>query len=139
MKAQLNVVAIAAMILSASWAGPVSSGSSSPEMQIKKASTPTPDFAFFRTHRQGRGVTATWGLDQNNGVDGFVVQRTYEDPGDPYSNWENICSVPCGSARSFKHEDMNVSPGMISYRVIGYLQGGGTIMSFILTERIVGH
>ncbi|MEO6612539.1 MAG: hypothetical protein ABIT05_05585 [Chitinophagaceae bacterium] len=137
MKALLSVLAMAIMILGTSWITPVRPGKS--KGVIKTTNTPAPNFAFFRTHHQGRGITATWGLDQNSGVSGFIVQKTYEDPGDPYSTWDNICSMNCGNERSFKHEDMNVSPGFISYRVIGFLMSGGTIMSMISTERIVSH
>jgi hypothetical protein len=138
MKALLSVLAMAAMILGASWTTPVRS--EKPKGIITTANTPAPNFAFFRTHRQGKnGITATWGLDQNAGVSGFIVQKTYEDPGDPYATWEDICSMACGNERSFKHEDMNVSPGFVSYRVIAYMLGGGSVMSMISTERIVGH
>lgn len=137
MKTQLSVMAIAVMILGSSWTTPLSPEKVSPV--TIKASTLVPDFAFFRTHRQGRGITASWGLNQNAGVSGFVVQKTYEDPFDPYASWDNIHSMPCSSNRSYKHHDETVSPGFISYRVIGYLQGGGSIISQISTERIVSH
>ena len=138
MKTQLSVAAIAVLVLGASWTSPISPKKVSPVTSVK-LSVPVPGFDFFRTHRQARGITATWGLNQNAGVSGFVVQKTYEDPYDEYANWENICSMPCGNGRSFKHHDETVSPGFISYRVIGYLQGGGTFTSSISTERIVGH
>ena len=136
MKAQLSVLALAALILHSSW---IPRAEKTTETVVIKKATPNPNFAFFRTHRQGRGITATWGLDVNNGVSGFIVQKTYEDPGDPYSNWDNICAMNCDNSRSFKHEDENVSPGFVSYRVVAFLLGGGTMMSTVSTERIVGH
>lgn len=137
MKTQLTVVALVAMIISVSWTR--IDDNSLPKKQTVKAKTANPNFAFFRTHRQGKGVTSSWGLDQNAGVNGFVLQRTYEDPNDPYSEWSNICGMNCDNNRSFKHEDENVSPGMISYRVIGYMNNGDTFTSPISTERVVSH
>ncbi len=139
MKALLSVFAMIILVMTISWVGPVSPDQPVRGTVIKNPVSPNPNFAFFRTHRQGKGITATWGLDQNAGVTGFIVQKTYEDPGDMYANWDNICAMSCGNERSFKHEDMNVSPGFISYRVIAFLLSGGTIMSMISTERIVSH
>jgi hypothetical protein len=82
---------------------------------------------------------ATWGLTDNQGVTDFVLQRTYEDPNDPYSVWEDICSMPCGAGRSYSHQDLNISPGYISYRVIAYFVLGGSLMSLTCTEHVVQH
>jgi hypothetical protein len=137
MKTFLSLLAVGALLVTTSWV--------SPGVQYKLASTATirpaanPNFSFFRTHRQGRGIMATWGMDNNNGVSSFVVERTYEDPNDPYSNWEVICLTPCSNARSFKHHDETVSPGFITYRVTAFFNGGGSMCSGISTEHIVGH
>lgn len=139
MKAQLSLWAVGSFFLLTGWTSPSLSTKSSSHSSFKNANALNPDFAFFRTHHQGRGIMATWGLTSNQGVTGFVVQKTYEDPNDPYAYWENICAVPCGPGRSFSHHDLNVSPGFISYRVIAYLQYGGSIMSLISTEHIVSH
>ena len=139
MKTQLSLLAVVALLLHSSWITPVTSQVSSSGLAIQTVSTPNPNFSFFRTHRQAGGIMATWGLNSNQGVSGFVVEKTYEDPNDPYANWEIICSMPCGPGRSFKHHDLNVSPGFISYRVIAFLQTGGSLMSLISTEHIVQH
>ena len=123
----------------AAWKTPATSEKFVSVLSVKKEKQVNPEFSFFRTHRQGQGIMATWGLANNQGVAGFIVQKTYEDPNDPYSNWENICSVPCGAGRSFKYHDLNVFPGFITYRVVAYLQGGGSFMSQISTEHIVQH
>lgn len=139
MKAQLSLLAVATLFLHSSWMPPVILQQSSSALSVKKTSAPIPGFGFFRTHRQGQGIMTTWGLTSNAGITGFIVQKTYEDPYDMYAVWEDICAMPCGAARSFRKHDLNVSPGFISYRVIAYLQGGGTMMSPISTEHIVSH
>ncbi len=96
-----------------------------------------PSFDFFRTHRQGRGITSSWGLTSNAGVNGFVVMRTYEDPNDEYAEWSIVYSLPCGNSRSFKCTDDAVTAGTVSYQVVAMLQGGGMIASPISTEKIV--
>lgn len=139
MKAQLSLVAVAALLLNAVWISPSIAPAASSGSSVEKASTPVSNFAFFRTHRQAQGIMTTWGLNSNAGVTGFLVQKTYEDPTEPYAYWEDICAMPCGAGRSFKHHDLNVFPGFISYRVIAYLQVGSSIVSAISTEHIVRH
>ena len=119
--------------------------SASPVKEIKsstllvKKTTFAPSFDFFRTHRQGRGITSSWGLTSNAGVTGFVVMRTYEDPNDDYAEWNIVYSSPCGNLRSYKCTDDAVSAGTVSYQVLAMLQGGGMIASPISTEKIVSH
>jgi len=139
MKTQLSLAAVVVLVLSSSWIIPNNNGKIVSKPSLTKHTAAAPAFSFFRTHRQGRGITATWGLTSNSGVAGFIVQRTYEDPTDPYSYWENICSMPCGTGKSFKHQDETVSPGFVSYRVVAFLQGSGQLESEILTEHIVSH
>lgn len=104
-------------------------------------SVPTSSFEFFRTHRQGKAaITATWGITvPGNDVSGFVVERTYEDPTDPYANWEMVSAVPNTGGRSFKCTDNNVFPGYISYRVTAILLTGGSYLSSVSTVHIVSH
>jgi hypothetical protein len=97
------------------------------------------DFAFFRTHRQAWGADATWGLSSTDGVTGFELQRTYQDPTDPYSLWEDVKYIPCTPDRSFKYNDKDVLAGYIYYRVIAQLNDGSTVMSEVSGVRIVSH
>lgn len=137
MKTFLSLLTVGVLFVSSSWM--------TPRMEKKLVSaetvkpTPNPNFSFFRTHRQGGGIMASWALDNNTGVSSFVVERTYEDPSDPYAFWENICLTPCTSARSFKHHDQTVSPGFISYRVTAFFTAGGSITSPISTQHVVSH
>ena len=139
MKTKSSFLAAIIILLLSAWTMPATTEKSVSTLSVTKEKKFPPEFAFFRTHRQGRGIMATWGLTNNQGIYGFAVQRTYEDPNDPYSVWENICAIPCGTGRSFKHHDLNVSPGFISYRVIAYFQLGGSLMSLTCTEHVVQH
>jgi len=107
-------------------------------LQIKSATAGT-SFDFFRTHRQGKGITSTWGLSSDAGVVGFYVKKTNEDPYDPYSYWEDVTSMPCNSSRSYKCTDNNVLPGFISYCVVAVMNDGTVVTSDISTVRIVSH
>ena len=98
-----------------------------------------PSFDFFRTHRQGKGITASWGLTNNGGVTGFVVRKTVEDPNDEYAQWDIVYTSPCGASRSFKCTDNAVFPGFTSYQVVAMMGDGSIITSAISTERIVSH
>ena len=136
MKTQPFVFAISLMAITAVITSPVSLSLPTKDNNAKVRQAPPPSFSFFRTHRQGNGVTATWGLVSEQGLTGFLVQRTYEDPTDPYAYWENLCSMGCNNTRSYKHTDPDVFAGYITYRVIAFLQFGGTMMSEYSTEHI---
>jgi len=94
---------------------PVTTIHSKPSASVEKGSAAS-CFEFFRTHRQGRAaITATWGISApGNDVRGFLVERTYEDPADPYANWEIVSAMPNTGGRSFKCTDNNVFPGFVS-------------------------
>ena len=96
-------------------------------------------FGFFRAHHQGKKVATSWGLTSDAGVAGFSVQRTNEDPNDPYSTWTGVGSVSCNSSRSYKWTDENVLPGYISYCIVAVMNDGTTVPSEIITVRIVSH
>jgi len=139
MKTKSSFLAAVIILLLSAWTMPATTEKHVSVLSVKKEKKFPPEFAFFRTHRQGRGVMTTWGLTDNQGVYGFAVQKTYEDPNDPYSVWENISSMPCGTGRSYSHLDLDIAPGFISYRVIAYFQLGGSLMSLTCTEHIVSH
>jgi len=105
---------------------------SKPEKSVKQT---TDGFSFIRTHRQGKGATTTWAFVSDN-VSGFTVQRTYEDPSDPYAFWEAVCNTNCNSSRSYKYTDENLLPGFINYRVVALMNDGSTICSDLSSIRI---
>lgn len=94
-------------------------------------------FSFFRIHRQGKGVTANWGVSSGAGVMCFVVQKTYEDPTDPYAVWEDAGLVDCNGSRSYKYTDNNVFPGSVTYRISSLLSNGASQQSPNATIKIV--
>ncbi|MBC7949641.1 MAG: hypothetical protein H7Y42_17270 [Chitinophagaceae bacterium] len=97
------------------------------------------EFSFFRTHRQQKGAVATWALTTNTGVLYFQLQRTYQDPTDPYSMWENIATIECTAERTFKYNDKEVLAGRIYYRVVAYFEGDYSITSEVSDIKIVSH
>lgn len=104
------------------------------------ASAVADGFDFFRTHRQGNnGITSVWGFTSATTVTGFKVERTYEDPADPYANWELVSAMPCTGARSYKCTDAGVFPGFISYRVTAVYAGGSQMVSHVSTVHIISH
>jgi hypothetical protein len=112
--------------------------SNQPLPQIKQAAISS--FDFFRTHRQGKaGITATWGFTATAGVTGFALERTYDDPTDPYAVWETVTMAPYTGARSYKFTENNIFPGFISYRVTSIMTNGDEVLSEISTVHIVKH
>jgi hypothetical protein len=100
---------------------------------VKKQDSP---FAFLRTHRQGKGIAVVWGINSSDVVVGFAVQRTYEDPADPYAYWEEVGTIANDASRSFTYKDQQVFPGSIHYRVVAMYADGTSITSGISSVRI---
>ncbi|MFI5132239.1 MAG: hypothetical protein ACHQFX_19710 [Chitinophagales bacterium] len=136
MKAQILVLSTI-VILSGSVMNLSSPSPATAMKQVRK--TASVEFAFFRTHRQANGAVATWGLTSNVDVIGFDVQRTYQDPADPYSMWEDVIYMPCTEERSFKYNDQEIFAGYIYYRVTAHLNDGSSVISAIEGIRIVRH
>ena len=137
MKTKLIIACVVAFVLLTSFSAALPENVS---LQKKVTNTAATDFSFFRTHRQGKdGITATWGVTSAAGVSSFYVQRTYEDPADPYAYWETWASAVCNGAKSYKATDTNVFPGFISYRVVAVMSNGSEFVSAISTVHIVSH
>ena len=133
------IILAAVLVITSSWTTKPLSTLNTPICKIEKSTISGERFSFFRTHRQGKGITATWGLFTNAGVTDFILERTYEDPTDPYSFWEEVGNIPCTSNRSFKFTEQNVFPGYISYRVVAMNGLTQVDVSDISTEHIVQH
>ena len=104
--------------------------------QTTSVSSALNDYAFIRAHRQGRGITLTWGMTTNTNLIGFDIEKTMEDPNDPYSQWLPVASVPGADERSFKINDNTVSPGTSNYRITAWYSDGRSSMSEIISVRI---
>lgn len=138
MKTTIFSVPTLLMLISTAFTSP----SVAPPGPIKEkqqaAAEQTSGFTFLRTHRQGKGVTATWGMASYEGVVGFTVERSYDfDPTDPYAVWFNSPLVPCSAGRSASFNDSEVLPGIIHYRVVAHIKNGSREVSEVSTVRIV--
>lgn len=105
--------------------------------QSSIAASTNAGFSYLRTHRQGKGISATWAMTSTEGVTDFNIQKTYEDPNDPYAFWEDMDIVPCDFSRSFKYNDNNVFPGTVNYRVVAHLNNGAAVVSEISVVKIM--
>src|SRR6476620_10376689 len=59
------------------------------ETSVNKVNKVPDGFTSLRSHRKGKGAEVSWSFSSSSGVSGFVVERTNEDPNDPYSVWIN--------------------------------------------------
>ena len=137
MKTQLSAFAVSAMIITSGFA-PVSTE----KLQDKKSIVRTeyvqsPVFSSFSTHRQGKGVALTWAVEATSGVVNFSIQRTYEDPTDPYAVWDDLGSLPEDGSKFYRYTDENVFPRFITYRVTATLIDGTTADSGLSTIQIL--
>jgi hypothetical protein len=139
MKTHITLLAIAAVTINTAWIAPASSPVNLQDKQANVVTAVEPGFSFFRVHRQGKnGVTATWGLSSSDGVSGFSVEKTYEDPNDEYAYWETVSAMPCTGERSYKCTDAGVYPGTITYRVTAFLNDGRAVLSEMASIQING-
>lgn len=140
MKANFSIIASTALFFATAWTSPGYLKTEAADVAtVSVAKVQDPVFSFFRTHRQGKGITASWGLTSCEGIVGFQVQKTYEDPADPYAYWEDVMTIPCNGSRSYKCTDNNVYPGYSNYRVVALKADGSSVISGIATVRIVSH
>jgi hypothetical protein len=105
----------------------------------KATVTVADDFSFLRAHRQGKGITLTWGVTSAASLIGFDIEKTMQDPNDPYSVWEPVATVPGSSTRSFKYTDNSVLPGTTNYRITAWYSDGRSATSEIVSVKIMGH
>lgn len=104
--------------------------------QTTSVSSALNDYAFLRAHRQGTGITLTWGMTTNTNLIGFDIEKTMEDPNDPYSVWLPVTNVPGANERSFKYTDNDVLPGTSNYRITAWYSDGRSSMSEIISVKI---
>lgn len=134
MKTSILIIPAAAAILSLSSFAP---GVEVPSQANQLAySTQNSAFSFFRTHPNGKGITATWGMATASRVLEFSVQRTYEDPTDIYACWEDLAVIPNNAKRSSTYNDKDIFPGIVSYRIVALFDDGSTETSEISSVRI---
>jgi len=95
-------------------------------------------FSSLRSHRQGKGADVSWSFSSANTI-GFSVQRTNEDPTDPYSVWVTVGTIGYNSSRSYKCHDENPNPGFINYRVTAVMNDQSTVTSPVTTVHIAAH
>lgn len=95
--------------------------------------TLTASFSFIRGHKQGKNQAVTWGMSNNSGISHFIIVRTYEDPADPNSVWNQVGVMPCTNMPIFKFIDSPYLPGTLNYRVIAVMSDNSTVTSDIYT------
>ena len=109
------------------------------ETPVKNVNKAVDGFSTLRTHRKGKGAEITWSFTSSSGVSGFIVERTNEDPNDPYSVWVTVGSQACDASRSYNCCDESPFPGFVNYRVTAVLNNGTTIRSDVSVLHIASH
>ncbi len=138
MKTQLIAITTVALLAGAAPENPIPAFSAA--NNSLSVATVNTDFAHFRVHRQGkRGVTAVWSVTNPADVTGFTLQRTYQDPTDPFITWDELGPVAVDPSNSYKYTDEDVLAGVINYRIVAHLSGGGSVISAVETVRIMSH
>lgn len=136
MKTTITIYVIFLMAISSIIASPIRSFCVQPAIKGVEGNFA---FSFVRSHRQGQGITISWGAHNYEGVAGFIVQKTYSDPGDEYAVWEEVAYINATAERTYRALDSMVFAGFNNYRVIAIMNDGSEVTSPITTVRIVSH
>ena len=137
MKAHFTIFATTALLFATAWTSPGYNNEPADVATVSVTKIQDAGFSFLRAHRQGKNILASWGLTSGDGIIGFQVQKTYEDPTDPYAYWEDVSALPCSGNRSYNATDNNVYPGYSNYRVVALKADGSSFVSGIATVRVV--
>lgn len=131
----LTLFVISALVLFTTAAAPAPEK----ENSVKNVNKAFDGFSSLKSHRKGKGAEVSWSFASSSNVSGYIVERTNEDPNDPYSVWVTVGSVACDGSRSYKCCDESPFPGYINYRVTAVLNNGTTIVSPVSTVHIASH
>src|SRR5436190_22017653 len=132
MKKLIILSAIGVIILSSAFI-------QAPEKKVSteaKSAVVAGEFAFLRAHRQGKGITLTWGLADNTNLAGFDIEQTMEEPNEPYSVWLPAARISGSGVRSFKYTDDHFSPDTSNYRSTAYYSDICTAQSSMVSLSI---
>ena len=86
------------------------------QVTIFKILNANPTFSFLRGNKTPNGYHLQWRLAATGGVQRFIIESTYEDPGDQYSVWQIKGMVNLTNGVN-KFSDSNMLPGIINYRI----------------------
>ncbi|MFI5131254.1 MAG: hypothetical protein ACHQFX_14730 [Chitinophagales bacterium] len=137
MKTQIVLLSMAFFAVNAPTTFEVSKLSETKSVKISKSENY--DFIMFRAYHECKGVNVSWALNSTNGVFVFTLQRTYESPSNPEALWEDVESfVPDGES-ALRYIDNNITPGIISYRVIAWVFDGSSVVSAVSRVRVWAH
>jgi hypothetical protein len=65
-----------------------------------------------------------------------MVERTYFDPADPYSEWDEADSIYANGTQLYHAGETKVYPGFVSYRVRAIMNDGSSVVSNYSTVSI---
>ncbi len=94
----------------------------------------TGSFDYFRAHRQGSGITLTWGSSSANVVM-FTIERS--EDGEFFNPIGGLSPNGIGTRGTHKFKDDSVFPGVISYRIAALNADGSIEYSPVETVRLV--
>ncbi|HRO68896.1 MAG TPA: hypothetical protein PK951_00910 [Chitinophagaceae bacterium] len=135
MKAKSSIIGFTAMLVVTAWTAPapvpvVKASYISDDMQSR------PIFTYFKLDSRNKGVTATWGINEQSRIVGFKIQKTYDNPKDEYADWDDIATMSNSGARSFRYTDDKDITGNIHYRIVALKDNNNSISSAIASVRI---
>lgn len=124
MKTLFSFLAFAALVITSSF-----TVAQQQEVNVKQAFS---CFNFMRVNRQGKNdVAINWAVN-NPQISMFIVERSYD--GEFY---DNVTTIPSSGASIYRHQDRDIYPGVIYYRVIAVYNNGSTECSPVESIRIV--
>jgi hypothetical protein len=86
-------------------------------------------FSYLHGSRLAHGTNVQWSVTSESGIVGYILERTYFDPADPYSQWNQVASHGATGVNVYRAGETTVYPGSVSYRVRAILNNGTSVVS----------
>ncbi len=118
MKVRSSVIGFTGILIVTAWTAPVPQVKTETNIFTFASQKSSEEFEFIKVQQGNTAATVSWRMTTSRGIKGFLVQKTNDDPADPFTSWEDVGAIRCAGNRDFKFTDKNISPGNTNYRIV---------------------
>ncbi len=134
MKLRSSVIGFIGILIVTAWTAPVPQVKTETNTSTVAIQKTSKEFAFIKVQQENTTATVFWGMRTSRGIKGFLVQKTNDDPADPFTRWEDLGAIRCSGKGDFKYTDKNIFPGSTNYRVLALKENDNAGMPVIATR-----
>jgi hypothetical protein len=134
MKLRSSVIGFTGILIVTAWTAPVPQATIEAKVMTTTSQKSSGEFSFIKVEQGKATATVSWGMATTRGIKGFLVQKTDDDPADPFTSWEELGAIPCDGKGSFKFTDKNIMHGGSNYRIIALKEKNNAALPVIATH-----